>query len=434
MKFVLSIFAVMCVAFFSLLACSSEKPTAGIEIGNPEVADKDTTIPLLALSANFSVDYSDVMQSSKVEMLLKAAAKDEPVLIDTFNLVLTELRDFSSYYIYVPHYNADEGFLLWPYEKAPDETLNISFTDGSSVDETFSEVDLHGEGLLKEIAIGLKPKSGGKIYGRILVGKTYVPFEYSLDAFQSMMLRYHYTQIEMISETKANLSVVFRARYFVDGINLSKAEIADDGIIHIDASNNDSLWQTLNRRLIPSFQSLRYDYVNELGEKSSDYVYDIWLGIVDDIGDNIVSNYNFAEGSKDWILMNQFGGKSDTTIIHENEKEQIMKVTVSTAGKYSYSVQLIHEDIALVEGIQYKCVFTIWSDKEGQITARIGDYATYETLGFQEHLQIGTLGKSQEVTFVAAASSPFGRFELNLGSAERTFWIKDIKILRIEEL
>ena len=46
MKFFLSIatIAVYAVAFLSLVACSNDKSIVGIEIGNPNLAENDTTL------------------------------------------------------------------------------------------------------------------------------------------------------------------------------------------------------------------------------------------------------------------------------------------------------------------------------------------------------------------------------------------------------
>jgi hypothetical protein len=66
-----------CISAFALVGCSDSKATAGIEIGNPSLADADTVAKVaLALTADFSVDYDDV------KVLAKGAAKDEPVLLD----------------------------------------------------------------------------------------------------------------------------------------------------------------------------------------------------------------------------------------------------------------------------------------------------------------------------------------------------------------
>jgi hypothetical protein len=48
-------------------------------------------------------------------------------------------------------------------------------------------------------------------------------------------------------------------------------------------------------------------------------------------------------------------------------------------------------------------------------------------------VKVGTSGKSVEIEFVPTESTPFARFELNLGSMERTFFIKDVKIYRLQE-
>lgn len=410
------------VGFFLMLlavaGCSNEssKPVAGIEIGNPA----------LAFTADFTVDYSEVEKTS----LAKSAAKDEPVLLDDFTLELREIRSYSSYYVSVS-IDPVAGLQLWPYESTPGMVLPISFTEDNSFDDAFSEINLQDEGFLKEMGVSFAiSKDAPAIKGQILMGGKYVPFEYSLSDFVEFTLRYHYSQIEQVSDSVYNLSVMFRVRHFVDGLDLTKAEISEDGIIRFDAENNKDLWEVLNDQFLPSFQSLRYEYMEGDGDVKEEYVLDIWEGIVGSRTDNVVSNGDFSKGAQDWILMNQFGGFADSSIVTEKDGQHIMKVDVKTAGRFSYSVQLIHENIGLVAGKKYKCVFTIWSDKEGVITARIGSYATYETIGFQEHIKVPTSGKSLEIEFTPEESTPFARFEMNLGNSVQTYYIKDVQIFR----
>lgn len=457
MKFFLSIatIAVYATAFLSLVACSNDKSITGIEIGNPSLADSDTTgkdttakdtsvkdtsvkdttpkdtavkkQPALPLVAEFSIDYSEV----NMKAFAKEADKDEPVLLDSFSLVLTQVRSFSSYYTSI---SVDPviGLQLWPYEESPDETLEISFTKGSSVEDRFKNIDLQEEGYLKEMGVGFKPDETMAIFGRILIDKKYHPFVYSLSNFQTLMLRYHYSQIDTAGG-KANLSVIFRVKLFSDGIDFSGAEVGEDSVIHIDSKYNSDLWNAMNERFVTSFQPLRYDYTTVAGDAHSEYVIDIWKGIAAKKGENTIINGNFQSPfTADWILMNQFGGSADTSVILEKgSKDRIMKVEVTEGGKHSYSVQLIQENVALIAGVQYQCVFTIWSNVEGQITARIGSYNTYETVGFQEHVEVHTTGQSVGITFTPEVNDPFARFELNLGGSERTFWIKEVKVLRI---
>ena len=460
MKFFLSIASIaFCAVFYlSLAACSNDKSLTGIEIGNPSIADSDTTArdtaakdssvkdttikdttskdtadkkqPALPLVADFSIDYSEVNPKA----LAKEADKDEPILLDSFSLILTEVRSYSSYYYTTLIVDPVVGLQLWPYEDAPNESLAISSTKGSLIEDPFKDIDLNEEGYLKEMGVGFKPDETMAIFGRILIDKKYHPFVYSLSNFQTLMLRYHYSQIDT-ANGKANLSVVFRVKQFTDGIDFSGAEVGEDSVIHIDSKYNSELWNAMNKRFVTSFQPLRYDYTTVAGDAHFEYVADIWKGIAAKKGENTIINGNFSSPfTTDWILMNQFGGHSDTTVLLEKgSKERIMQVNVTDGGKHSYSVQLIQENVALIAGVQYQCVFTIWSDVEGQITARIGSYNTYETIGFQEHVQVQTTGQSVGITFTPEVSDPFARFELNLGGSERTFWIKEVKVLRLSE-
>ena len=145
----------------------------------------------------------------------------------------------------------------------------------------------------------------------------------------------------------------------------------------------------------------------------------------------MVSNGSFKDGSEDWILHTQLNGAADTSIVKDG-KSNAMRVHVTKGGEYSYSVQLLHENISVVAGAKYKIIFTIWSDTVGQITARLGTYIRYETNGFQEHVKVDTTGRSVEYEFTPEVTDPFARLDLNLGKGERTFWIKDVQIIRIK--
>ena len=421
MRFGWSIAGLM-LAMIVFVGCSNDKApdtVAGIEIGNPA----------LALTANFSVDYSEVEQGS----LKKSVEKDEPVLLDSFSMNLSEVRSFSSYYTAVS-INPTEGLPIWPEEDSPEALLPISFTEGSSVEEPFKSIDLEDEGYLKEIGVSFKPEGPSSVIrGRVLIDDEYVPFEYNLNGFQKMGLRYHFSQIERVSDSVANLSVVFHVRYWTRGVDFTKAEVSEDGTIYLDNENNIALWQKLNSNFVPSFRSLRYDYVDEQGKIVEDYVKDIWDGVIGSMSDNTITNGDFSAGLSGWIFFTQMRGEATAEVTEEKNGNHILEVDVTNGGTRSYSVQLIQEDVALVAGKKYKCVFTIWSNVEGQITARLGAYDDYDTIGFQAHVTVGTSGKSVEIEFSPQESTPFARFELNLGNAVRKFFIKDVKIYRLEK-
>lgn len=447
------------ISMLALIGCSDSKEISGIEIGNPAIAEESSDSDLisssslssssssssnssssdvapepqvvLALTADFSVDYDDVVHAPS---LAKKAAKDEPVLLDSFAMTLSEVRTYSSYYEAVT-IDPTEGLPVWPAENSPDTSILISFTEGSMVDDAFSNINLDDGGLLKEIGVVMIPEGVNyAMKGRILVDGEYVPFVYSLSAFQKATLRYHFSQVDWVSDSLVNLSVSFYVRYFVNNLDLASANVSDDGIIRFNNAENTALWNQLNQRFLPSFRPLRFNYVNAQGNELEDFVSDIWENVVGEMSDNTIENGDFSDSLNNWIFVNQFSGKATATILKEKNDKHTLKVDVTDGGNWSYSVQLIQEDVALVKNKKYKCVFTIWSNVEGQITARIGTYDDYETVGFQKHVDVKTTGQSVEIEFTPSESTPFARFELNLGNEERIFYIKDVQIYRIEKM
>ena len=406
-----------------IVGCSDSDSTAGIEIGNPEVARN------IGLTADFSIDYSE----AKPIGLSKNAAEDEKVVIDTFRLMLMEVRSYCSFYAGMS-VDLESGLVLWPYEENPAAVLPISFTDGEFVEDAFKNINLQTEGRLKEIGVAFevgKKKGFNSIYGHIRKKDKKIPFVYELSNVQLFLLRYHYSQIN-VQDSVVNLSVAFRVHRFVDGLDLASAEVGEDGVIYINNTQNVELWESLNERFLPSFQALRFEYTDAMGKDYSDYVDDVWDKLSGKKNKNLVDNGNFKKGGEDWILHTQLNGAADTSVVKENG-ENVMQVHVTKGGGYSYSVQLLHENISVVAGATYKFVFTIWSDVEGIITARLGGYIYNDsTNGFQEHVNVTTTGQSYEKEFKAVRTDPFARLDLNLGRSERTIWIKDVQLIRIK--
>ena len=147
MRFLSSIIGCVLVALW-IVGCSDSDSTAGIEIGNPEVARN------IGLTADFSIDYSE----AKPIGLSKNAAEDEKVVIDTFRLMLMEVRSYCSFYAGMS-VDLESGLVLWPYEENPAAVLPISFTDGEFVEDAFKNINLQTEGRLKEIGVAFEVDS-----------------------------------------------------------------------------------------------------------------------------------------------------------------------------------------------------------------------------------------------------------------------------------
>ncbi len=426
-----------------MAGCSNTVDTAGIEIGNPELANNDPardSVQSLAFKAGFTIDYSDVIPTESKRMfalarsnpLARSASKNEPLLIDSLNLTLTEVRSYCSFYVGISIVQS-MGLVVWPYENSPYDVLPVSFVDDELVDETFSSIDLQSEGRLKEIGVSfeISRRIHPTVQGRVMIGDVYVPFIYELSRFQQFSLRYHFSQIK-VEDWTANLSVAFHVRHFTDGVDLSSLEVGRDGVVRIDSTNNAEIWEKFNERFVPSFGALRYEYLDEKGHTFNDYVDDILLDVAGDVGENVVTDGTLGSYSPDWIFLTQLRGEADSAYVNVKEKTRAIEVDVTAAGQYSYSVQLLHENIPMLAGHKYKCSFLIRASEEGLITARIGSYLTYETVGFEEHVQVTTSEKKFEVEFEPMLNDPFARFEFNIGGAVRKIWVRDLKITRLD--
>ena len=422
MRFLGSLIACL-LAVLLYVGCSDSDSTAGIEIGNPEVASRN-----IGLTADFSIDYSDAKQI----VLAKSASDDENVVIDTFRLTLTEVRSYCSFYVGVSVL-PEVGLELWPYADNRAAVLPISFTDGEVVEDAFANINLQAEGRLKEIGVSFqieRKKNYNAIYGRVRVNDEYVPFVYELSRFQLFSLKYHYSQID-VHDSMVNLSVAFRVHRFVDGLDLSSAEVNEDGVIRISKDSNEEIWEKMNDRFVPSFQALRYEYTNDDGKTVKDYVDDVLDDLNNVFYENVVTNGSFEKGDEDWIFLTQLNGAADMEIVKE-EKSKVAKIHVTNGGDSLHSVQLLHENISVAKGAKYKFIFTIWSDVDTKMVARLGSYITYETIGFEDTLKVGKTGRSYEIEFTGEVTEPFGRLDLNLGAKEATFWIKDVQVFRIK--
>ena len=426
-----------------MAGCSNTDDVAGIEIGNPGLANRNPasdSVQSLAFKAGFTIDYSDVLpaKEEKASILTrstsvaKSASKNEPLVIDSMYLTLTEVRSYCSFYVGVSIVQS-MGLVVWPYENSPYDVLPVSFVDDELIDETFSSIDLQSEGRLKEVGVSfeISRRTHPSVQGRVMIGDVYMPFVYELSRFQQFSLRYHFSQIK-VEDWIANLSVAFHVRHFTDGVDLSSLEVGRDGVVRIDSTNNTAVWEKFNERFVPSFGALRYEYLDEKGHTFDDYVNDILLEVAGDVGENVVTDGSLGSYSPDWIFLTQLRGEADSAYVNVKEKTRAIEIDVTAAGQYSYSVQLLHENIPMLAGHKYKCSFLIRASEEGLITARIGSYLTYETVGFEEHVQVTTSEKNFEVEFEPMVNDPFARFEFNIGGAVRKIWVRDLKITRLD--
>ena len=392
---------------FGLMACTSSEH-AGIEIGNPEVQAH-------SFSAHFFVDYGSGDQADSVQL-------------DGLKLSLSKLSAYSSYYIYVS-FDAEDGLTLWP-DVASDAPMTIAFTEDSTttIDDwmrAFGDISIDDEGLLKEIGAHFAPVAlAPQVTGTLKMADKNVPFVFSLAGLDSFELRYVQDRLDTAENGAISLMVRFSVPTWTEGLSMTTSAL-DGDTVRFDALHNTVLWDSLTARFVEAFRASHYktDFANGISE--NEYAEDL-LDRYDVIDSNWVSNGTFATGD-DWILVRQLGGYADSSVANNT-----MTVNVTYPGPYSYSVQLIHEDIPLLKGRKYKLVFTAYAKDSANVTVRIGSYSTYDTEAFQKHVTMEPIWRSYEFEYTALVDDLFARLEFNLGKNQTKYQFKDVKIYRID--
>ncbi len=405
------VFALCCAA------CSESNGQAGIEIGNPEVQAH-------SFSARFVVDYGDPAAENAVA---RSVSESDSVKIDSLNLMLLRLSAYSSYYTYVS-FDLSDGLTLWP-EIPDDAPMEIAFADDGGEREewksAFGGIEIDGYGLLKEVGAKFSPVvEKPQLKGSLNISGEDVPFVFSFAGLDSLEIRYLSEQLDSALDGSISLTVRFRVQAWAGGLPMSSASL-DGDTVRFDAVHNALLWDSLTARFASAFSSAHHFAYYAGGGVEEEYAPDL-LSRYDVIDSNWVTNGSFA-GGDGWILFKQLGGDADTSI-----SGGTMTVNVTEAGAYSYSVQLIHEDIPLLKGRKYKLIFTAIADSATQVTVRLGSYSTYDTEAFQKHVVMETVWRSYEFEYYALVDDLFARLEFNLGKNLNRFQIKDVKIYRID--
>lgn len=392
---------------FGLMACTSSEH-AGIEIGNPEVQAH-------SFSAHFFVDYGSGDQADSVQL-------------DGLKLSLSKLSAYSSYYIYVS-FDAEDGLTLWP-DVASDAPMTIAFTEDSTttIDDwmrAFGDISIDDEGLLKEIGAHFAPVAlAPQVTGSLKMADKNVPFVFSLAGLDSFELRYMQDRLDTAENGEISLMVRFSVPTWTEGLSMTTSAL-DGDTVRFDALHNTVLWDSLTARFVEAFRASHYKTYFANGISENEYAEDL-LDRYDVIDSNWVSNGTFVNGD-DWILVRQLGGYADSSIANNT-----MTVNVTYPGPYSYSVQLIHEDIPLLKGRKYKLVFTAYAKDSANVTVRIGSYSTYDTEAFQKHVTMEPIWRSYEFEYTALVDDLFARLEFNLGKNQTKYQFKDVKIYRID--
>ncbi len=403
-------------------ACSSENgdKISGIEIGNPS----------LAITADFSVDYENA------DFVL--AKKEESFLVDSFALALSAAQAYFSYYknfeatVPGPEVEGEKRNETLFAAEDSSSLRYISFIESGSFGDDFKTLDV-SDSYLKSVSVSFAfAEQTPAMQGRILVsselGNHYVPFEYKLNYFEQLKLSYHVAQLTSISAEKESVPVTLFVRRLIDGLDFSQVQIGTDGVIRFNEAENTALWDSLNARLPGSFMPLSYSVQTFAGESFEIYTPDVWEHFSGSMRENVLTNGDFSSGADGWILASAQATDS-VYASKENVNSFILNADVTSNEKVE-SVRLLHEDIPLVQGKQYQCVFTIWANQAKTVPVQIRSFENGEVI-LNDTLNVSTDGRSVELNFKVESNTPFGIFELDLGNETNRYHLKNISIFRI---
>ncbi len=397
-----------------LSACDSGKSSAGIEVGNPEVAFK----------ASFTLDYGEKDYSAL------ARASENILELSHFPFALSEVRTYSSYYTTLD-WDSVDGLQIWPTAGMGDTAIALDF-NGKDLTANILDSLTASEGILKEIAVKLRVrKENRSIKGTLIHNGSPVPFEFSLAALDSFRLRFHYRQIEKTGDKQWTLPIRFYVNKWIEGFDLNEAVLNENGAVVLDDSLNTPLWNALNERFLDQFSCLRWKNFRSMSFEES-YVPEA-LTQFNKPWFNWVTNGNFENNGEQWLWIQQFNGAADTSFVRNSNGENVLHIQVKNPGTEMYSLQLIHENIPVLKNKQYKLIFTVQADISGVLSVRLGTYhPPYRSLGLEHFAPISSVENELIIPYTGTEDNPFARLEFNLGnSAKQYYRIKNIRVIQL---
>jgi hypothetical protein len=402
-------------AALALVACGTEgsDPQTGIEIGNPSVG----------LAAQFVLDYGEPDYAS-LAALAKLPSASEPVLVSELSLGLAEVRHFSSYYVALP-VDPLQGLRVWP-RTGVDTLVPMAFDEQGKSNLSFDDWEMPDDGYLKEIGFFFPNDERSVIRGSIRTKAGLVPFVYQLNSWESLQLRYHAAQLEVVSDSLFNLPIRFHVPRWIDGVDFSVAA-ADGDTIYLDSTHNAKVWAALNANFPGSFNCLRWFEVQSNGDTLQDYA-EVALQSFNQPGTNWIRDTLFLNPDSNWIVQQQFGGVANVAYA-----SGVVTVDVTKAGTEDFSIQLIQENIPLIAGKNYRVSFKASSSVNAGVTVRLGMYhSPYSSLSPDFTIGLYEGMGFYDPTFKATETNLFSRLEFNLGGTVRKLVISDIKVIQLD--
>lgn len=390
---------------FSFSGCSkpnSDDTYAGIEVGNPSIT----------VSTAFSLEYT----KSQEDYLAKNSDYYlDGVEITNLKMVVKEVRNHGSDYINTG-FDPNQGVVTFS-SKPEDEAKIVDFVNGE-VPAVLGKMDIETR-LLKDIEFSFELPDcvEGIVYGKVNTKPLKVCFNVAGNALD---LRFHYSQLDTISEDEFDLDIKFYVRNWLKDIDLiSLVDNSVDDTLRIDSVNNSSILVDLQESFVISFNAIVASTFKNEDDKITYESFPnnsmAWM-LSNPIGSNLIKNSNFLDSLDHWIFFLQ----EENQIVSENYwSNNSSIIDIEKGGQYFYSIQFMQENIILIEGQTYVLKFKAKSTKLHKIEAKVAMYLPpYRRYNDNLEYELNTEMNDFEIKFVPWQTDFFARVEFNLGAIE----------------
>ncbi|MFO7976710.1 MAG: carbohydrate binding domain-containing protein [Candidatus Hydrogenedentota bacterium] len=214
----------------------------------------------------------------------------------------------------------------------------------------------------------------------------------------------------------------------------------DPAVIVVELNNENALTD----KSITDLRKLQEPFLSTLTTMWRDWLKDNvgttealrerWQTADEPLGDEILANGDFSNGTEQWTFEQGGGGKLTTEIVSAEEvpSKQALHVTTVEPGLQSWNLQFHQNNLDLENGAPYTFAFWARADEpcEVNINARL-DQDPWRMVGLNLNASFGTKWKRYVYTFKCEDPIPnHCRAGFNFNNRIGEFWFADISLRR----
>lgn len=170
--------------------------------------------------------------------------------------------------------------------------------------------------------------------------------------------------------------------------------------------------------------------------KSTSELKKAWGVKEEPVGNEMLSNPDFSEGTKQWTLERHMGAEATAEVVTDDvppfagAPKRALKITVTKLGKETWHVQLNQPKLKMEADRPYTLTFFAKSDKPRQISVGIKQaHEPWADLGFRTTVNLTTQWQQFRFTFMLTEGDENARLDISqLGQDIGTYWIAGVSL------